>query len=255
MSRRYVERVIDRSLTRLDVERLDLVQYHWWDWSVPGWIDTALYLDELRRQGKIGRIGMTNTDVAHLAEILEAGVPVVSNQVQYSLLDRRPDNGLVTFCREQGVELLCYGTLAGGFLTDRYLGAADPASQGTTLANRSLVKYRLIIDEFGGWPAFQTLLETLAAIARMHDASIARVAARWVLDREAVGAVIVGTSGSHHLADTVGLDALELARSEREAIAARLRDRPGPPGDVYSVERRWDGPHARIMWTDLNRPA
>jgi aryl-alcohol dehydrogenase-like predicted oxidoreductase len=249
MSRRYVEKIIHRSINRLGVERLDLVQYHWWDWGVPGWIDTALHLDELRRQGKIGRLGMTNTDVVHLAEIIDAGVPIATNQVQYSLLDRRPDNGMIAFCREQGIELLCYGTLAGGFLTDRYLGAADP---GPALGNRSLIKYRLIIDEFGGWDDFQHLLVLLSRIAAAHGTSVASVASRWVLDREPVAAVILGTSGSHHLRDTLQLDSMELERADRDALASFLWDRPGPPGDVYSVERQWDGPHASIMWTDLN---
>ncbi len=246
---RYVEEIIHRSLNRLGVEQLDLVQYHWWDWSVPGWIDTALHLDELRREGKIGRLGMTNTDVPHVAEILEAGVPLVSNQVQYSVLDRRPDNGMVDFCAEQGIELLCYGTLAGGFLTERWLGAPDPEAP---LDNRSLVKYRLIIDEFGGWDAFQQLLHTLDRVARRHETSIANVATRWVLDRPSVGAAIIGARGSRHLESNLLIDAVELDSDDRAAIDAELFDRSGPPGDVYSVERRWDGPHARIMWTDLN---
>ncbi len=249
VTRRYVEDIIHRSLNRLGVEQLDLVQYHWWDWSIPGWIDTALLLDELRQEGKIGRLGMTNTDVPHLAEILEAGVPLATNQVQYSLLDRRPDNGMVDFCGEQGLELLCYGTLAGGFLTERYLGVPDPEPP---LPNRSLVKYRLIIDEFGGWGAFQQLLATLATIAGKHATRIANVATRWVLDRPAVGAAIIGARGSHHLESNLSLHDLELDAVDRRAIDAELLDRSGPPGDVYSVERRWDGPHARIMWTDLN---
>lgn len=250
VSRRYVESIVHRSLTRLGVERLDLVQFYWWDWEVPGWIDTALWLDDLRREGKIGRIGVTNTDVGHLAELLKAGVPILTNQVQYSLLDRRPDNGLVAFCREQGVELLCYGTLAGGFLTDAYLGAEDP---DTLLPNRSLVKYRLIIDEFGGWAAFQRLLAMLGQIATRHGASIANVATRWVLDRPSVGAAIVGATGSQHLADNLRLLDLELSAEDRVAIDQALIDHPGPPGDVFSVERIWEGPHGRILRTELNR--
>ncbi len=249
VDRHYVEEIIHRSLNRLGVEQLDLVQYHWWDWTVPGWIDTALYLDELRRQGKIGRLGMTNTDVAHVARVLDAGVPLVSNQVQYSVLDRRPDNGMTDFCADQGIELLCYGTLAGGFLTERWLGAPNPDQP---LENRSLVKYRLIIDEFGGWSAFQQLLRTLDGIAHKHGTSIANVATRWVLDRPSVGAAIIGVRGSHHLTSNLRVDDLELDADDRDAIDAELLDRSGPPGDVYSVERRWEGPHARVMWTDIN---
>ena len=251
ISRRYVREIVHRSLQRLGVDRLDLVQYHWWDWEVPGWIDVALWLDELRRQGDIGRLGMTNTDVVHLAEILEAGVPIVTNQVQYSLLDRRPDNGLAAFCREQGVELLCYGALAGGFLSARWLGSPEPTAP---LANRSLVKYRLIVDELGGWRELQTLLATLGAIAERHEVSLANVAARWVLDRPAVGAIIVGAGGAAHLEENLRLFDLELDDEDQRALGRLLAERPGPPGDVYSLERDWSGPHAAILRTELNRP-
>jgi len=250
VNKRYVERIIHRSLQRLGTERLDLVQYHWWDFGIPGWIDAALWLDDLRRAGKIARIGMTNTDVAHLAEILEAGVPVATNQVQYSLLDRRPEHGLADFGRDQGVQLLCYGTLAGGFLTRRYLGADQPRAP---LPNRSLTKYGLIIEEFGGWEALQSLLATLDQIARRHDSTIANVATRWVLDQPAVAASVIGITGSEHLESNLRTFALQLDAEDRERIAAALAGRPGPLGDAYSLERDWESAHARIMWTDLNQ--
>jgi len=250
ISRRQIEQIVHRSLRRLGVEQLDLVQYHWWDFDIPGWIDAALWLDELRREGKIARIGLTNTDVSHLAEMLESGVPVVSNQVQYSVLDRRPESGLATFCQEQGIQLLCYGTLAGGFLTERYLAAADPAPP---LTNRSLIKYRLIVEETGGWAALQERLESMRRIASKHHSSIANVATRWVLDRPSVGAVIVGTTDSRHLQSNLSLFRLQLDAEDRLDLAQALDALPIPPGDVYSLERDWEAPHARIMWTDLNR--
>ena len=75
---------------------------------------------------------------------------------------------LYELAASHGVQLLCYGTLAGGFLSERWLGrAAPPADPG----NRSLVKYRLIIDEFGGWDAFQALLRAAGfeAVASRRD--------------------------------------------------------------------------------------
>ena len=92
-SRADVVRGVDRSLARLGVDRLDLVQLHWWDYDVPGYVDAAAWLDELRRAGKIRHIGLTNFDQRRLAEIVAAGIPIVSHQVQYSVLDRRPANG------------------------------------------------------------------------------------------------------------------------------------------------------------------
>ena len=127
IDRKHVEGIIDRSLRRLGIERLDLVQFAWWDYDVPRYVETAVWLDEQRRAGKIRLLGVTNFDVPHLAEIVAAGVPLVAHQVQYSLLDRRPERGMAGFCQEHGIHLLAYGTLGGGFLSDRYLDQSDPA--------------------------------------------------------------------------------------------------------------------------------
>src|SRR5207237_7992055 len=90
LDRRCVEAIIDRSLRRLDMECLDLVQFHWWDFALPRYVETALELDRLQRAGKIARLGVTNFDTLHLDELLAAGVPVVAHQLQYSLVDDRP---------------------------------------------------------------------------------------------------------------------------------------------------------------------
>lgn len=250
ITRGYVEGIVDRSLRRLGVERLDLVQLHWWDYAVPRFVETATWLDELRRAGKIRRLGVTNFDVPHLEEILDAGVEVVSNQVQYSLLDRRSENGMAELCARRGLRLLCYGTLAGGFLTDRYLGRDEPAEP---LANRSLVKYRLIVDEAGGWPALQALLAALGQVARKHGVSAAAVASRWTLERPGVGAVILGIGRTDHLADTLSLCHLRLDAEDHRRLDEVTGKYPGPAGDVYSVERIPGGRHAAILRTGLNR--
>ena len=148
------------------------------------------------------------------------------------------------------MKMLCYGTLAGGFLTGRWLGAADP---GYEFANRSLVKYRLIIDEFGGWALFQQLMTVLAAVARKHGATIAAVAARWVLDRPQVGAVIIGARTAGRLAETVSIFDLELDREDRLAIDAVLAQRRGPNGGIYELEGDRSGRHGRIMKYNLGR--
>jgi len=177
-SRADVSRGIERSLTQLGVDCLDLVQLHWWDYDVPGYVDAASWLDEQRKAGKIRHVGLTNFDQTHLSEIVVAGVPVTSHQVQYSVLDRRPANGMSARCLRDGISLICYGGLAGGFLSNSYLRTIEPSSP---LENRSLVKYRLVIDEFGGWTRFQELLDALGAVAGRHDVGIGTVAIRWVL--------------------------------------------------------------------------
>ena len=242
-----VEAIIDRSLARLGMERLDLVQFHWWDTAVPGAVAAALHLKSLQQAGKIAHVGGTNFDAAHLRAFAEAGVPLASVQVQYSLLDRRPAGVFTATAGASDTGLICYGALAGGFLSDRWLGQADP---GHTLGNRSLIKYRLIIDECGGWDAFQALLAVLASVARRHDVPLSAVAARWVLDQPGVAAVIIGARHAGHLADTLAVAALRLSEADHAAIAAALP--PGPQGDVYALERDRHGPHGRIMKYNLN---
>ncbi|MCU0619658.1 MAG: aldo/keto reductase [Gemmatimonadaceae bacterium] len=248
-----IDAIVHRSRARLGVERLDLVQFHWWDYRIAGWLDAAARLGRLRDEGAIECVGVTNLDVPRLRAIVDAGVPVVAHQLQYSLLDRRPTHGMADVCRGYGITLLCYGALAGGFLHERWLGVADPAAAGlAALENRSLVKYRLIIDEFGGWDAFQALLATMRAIALRHGATIGAVAIRWVLDQPGVGAAIVGARHAGHLPATLAAVALRLDDTDRAQLAAAVAHAPGPAGDCYDLERVPGGRHAVIMKTNLN---
>ncbi|HEY2661786.1 MAG TPA: aldo/keto reductase [Caulobacteraceae bacterium] len=249
VDRRYVQTIIDRSLRRLGVEQIDIVQFHWWDYQVPRYVETALELDRLRQAGKIARLGATNFDVPHLKQIIDAGVPIVSQQVQYSLLDNRPQAEMVDYCAAKGVALLCYGTVAGGFLSDRWLGRPEPVGP---ISNRSLVKYKLIIDDFGGWPLFQALLSRLKQIADKHGVDIASVATRAIIDRPQVAAAIVGATSAAHLKAHERIGALALDDEDRAVLAAATQDRKGPLGDVYTLERDRNGPHGQIMKYELN---
>ncbi len=244
-----VRRIIERSLQRLRSTQLDLVQFHWWDYLVPGMVETAKVLTELQQEGKIHHLGGTNFDTAQTAAMLDAGVPLVSMQVQYSLLDRRPSAALAVLCARSNLKLLCYGTIAGGFLTERWLGAAEPAE----LSNRSLAKYKLIIDEFGGWQAFQGLLRTLKTIGERHAVPLSAVATRWVLDQPQVAAAIVGARYATHLPEQLSVFTFTLSQRDRDGLAAILAQCPGPQGDTYALERDRNGPHGRIMKYNLNK--
>jgi aryl-alcohol dehydrogenase-like predicted oxidoreductase len=231
------------------MECLDLVQFHWWDFEIPGYIEAAVHLEKLRRQGKILRIGVTNFDAPRLRRLIDAGVPVTTHQLQYSLLDRRPESQMVSLCREHNIRLLCYGTVAGGFLSDRWLGREYPADE---LPNRSLVKYRLIIDEFGDWSAFQRLLRTLRGIADRHAVDIATVATRAVLERPMVAAAIVGATDRKHLDAHLKVSGFKLTDLDRQELQAATASSRGPGGDVYELERDRNGPHGRIMKYNLS---
>jgi aryl-alcohol dehydrogenase-like predicted oxidoreductase len=249
LRRPHIEHTIDRSLRRLGIDALHLVQFHWWDYDIPGYVEAARHLADLQRAGKIRHIGMTNFDTPRLREIVDAGVPIVAHQLQYSALDRRPENGMAEFCGDKGIALLCYGSVAGGFLSDRYLGVAEPAEP---LENRSLTKYKLIIDEFGSWDLFQHLLQTLRGIADRHQATIAAVAMRYVLQKPQVAAVIVGSRNASHLPATLAALNLELDAEDLQQIEAITRQSKGPTGDTYSLERVKGARHASIMKYNLN---
>ena len=190
MDRGLVEQNITRSLRRMDVECLDLLQFHWWDYDDQRYLEAIGHLEELRTDGKIRHLGLTNFDTQHLQTIVDHGFQVVSNQVQFSLIDRRPEVQMVPYCQERGIHLLAYGTLAGGLLTDRYLGQPEPGRDALNTA--SLSKYKRMVDAWGGWDLFQELLVTLKGIADRRSVSIADVAVRYVFDRPTVAGAIVG---------------------------------------------------------------
>ena len=246
---RDVEASVDRSLKRLQLDQLHLVQFYWWDLSLGDPQAGLEVLKTCQQKGKIKHLGVTNWDVAETQPFVDAGFDLVSTQVQYSILDRRPAQGLSGWAAEQGMQLLCYGTLAGGFLTDKWLGADDP---GFSFENRSLVKYRLIIDEFGPWDSFQTLLRTLKAVGDKHDVSLSAVATRWVLDQPQVGAAIVGARYKRHLPQTLEVFGFALDADDHAALGAILDGAPGPQGSVFGLERDRNGRHGRIMKYNLN---
>lgn len=247
--RAYLTGIIDRSLERLGVDQLDLVQFHWWNLAQPGYVQALDILSDLRREGKIAHLGLTNFNTDLTREILDAGIPLVSTQVQYSLLDSRPDQGLVALCQERGVQLLCYGTLAGGLLSDAWLGQAEPTEP---LANRSHTKYKLIIEDFGGWELFQELLQALKAIATRHGVGLGDVATRWVIDRPQVGSAIMGFTSTRHLPAAQRIEALRLDAQDHALLAPLLARRTGPAGDCYDIERDKEGRHGRIMRYNQN---
>ena len=250
VDRGYVERVIDRSLTRLGLEQLDAVQFHWWDYSIPRYIETALELQRLKQSGKIARVSVTNFDVARLSEIVSAGVRIATHQLQYSLLDARPELHMVEYCRSQGIGLLCYGTVAGGWLSERWLQQPEPHEPA---ANRSLAKYRLIVEEFGGWPRFQLLLTVLSAIAQKHSSDIATIATRAILDRPAVTAAIIGAVNASHLSSHQQIGTISLDSEDHSQLRGVLQPRIGPLGDVYTIERDRTGRHGRLMKYNLTK--
>jgi aryl-alcohol dehydrogenase-like predicted oxidoreductase len=244
-----IEATIDRSLMRLKIEQLHLVQFYWWDLSVGDPLASFEVLKQLRDAGKIKHLGCTNWDEAAIKPFVENGFDLVSAQIQYSLLDARPAGAFSNWCQQHDIMLLCYGVLAGGFLTNHWLRKPDPGFQ---FENRSLIKYRLVIEDFGGWDLFQALLDVLVQIGTKHSVGLSTIATRYMLDQPGVAAVIIGARTARHLDQTLSVFDVQLDTVDRETIQAVLGESPGLKGPVYALERDRNGPHGRIMKYNLN---
>lgn len=236
VTREQVREAINERLERLQMSRIDLLQYHSWSFSNPYWLDTLLFLQELQEQGLIGAIGTTNFDTAHLRIAKSSGVSIVSNQISYSLVDQRASGKMAEFCAANGIAILAYGTLCGGFLSKKWADRTEPAAGD--LSNWSLLKYKRFIDAAGGWDKFQHLLAVLKEIAQETERSISTIASKYQLSQKAVGAVIIGArlGESSYLEDAKSLFTFDLSAQHLEKIAtclATLDPIAGDCGDEY----------------------
>ncbi len=225
---------LQERLDRLGTERVDLLQFHWWSFEHPAWLDALRELKDLRDKGLIGEIGVTNFDAAHLHLAIADGIPLVSNQVPFSLIDRRAMGPLSALCAQHDVRLLAYGTLAGGFLSERWLGQQEPGE----INDWSKMKYKRFIDAAGGWQAYQQVLQAAADIANKHSVSIANVATRWVLHQAAVAGVIIGArlGEALHSTDNAKLFGFALDDQDNAKLNAAFqatKPLPGDCGDEY----------------------
>jgi aryl-alcohol dehydrogenase-like predicted oxidoreductase/enamine deaminase RidA (YjgF/YER057c/UK114 family) len=237
-TRADVRAAVERALGRMHAPRIDLLQFHSWSYADPRWLDALFYLRELKDEGLIGALGLTNVDAAHLRMVLATGIPVVSNQVSFSLLDRRAAGALTEVCRTFNTSLLAYGTIAGGFLSDKWLGQPEPDWE--RLGTWSQMKYGRFIRVVGGWAALQRVLEAASTVARRHGVSIANVATRYVLEQPAVAGVIVGArpGESDHVADNEKLFRFRLSDADCEELNAALSTLSSVPGDCGDEYRK-----------------
>ena len=240
ITRSIVDESIQRSLRRMDVNSLDLLQFHWWDYNNPYYMDALKYLSDLRDKGIIKHIALTNFDTERTEIIVDSDIQIVSNQVQYSIIDRRPEVKMIPFCIKHNISVLAYGTICGGLLSERFLGRIQPQS-APQLDTLSLRKYKKMIDAWGGWNLFQELLSTLKRIAQKHNVSIANVASRYILDKSAVAGIIIGVrlGIADHINNNAQVFNFSLDRSDYDDIDAvciksnNLFEAIGDCGDEY----------------------
>lgn len=220
MTRSIVEHYIDKSIRRMNVKAIDLVQFHWWDYNDTSYLDALHHLSKLLDDGKIRHVGLTNFDTERLEIMVENGFKLVSNQIQYSIIDQRPKVKMTPFCQKNNIKLLAYGTLLGGFLSENYKEKPEPTR--SHLYTASLQKYKNMIDTWGGWALFQDLLAVLDDIAKKHHVSIANVAAKHILDKPAVAGVIIGVrlGIAEHKSDNARVFSLNLDKDDNEKISS-----------------------------------
>ena len=238
VTKQKVREAVQISLDRMQLERLDLLQYHAWNYADPVWLDQLFYLQELREEGLIHHLGLTNFDTAHLKMVLDSGIKVVSNQICFSLFDQRAAHGMSQLCQDYGVHILAFGTLGGGFLSEKWLGQKEPDMD--KLATWSQMKYKRFLDQATDWATYQELLETLKSLAKAKKVSIANLASRYILEQQGVGGVIIGARPgiSEHIEDNLNLLKSAFSPKEKETIANILNKFQAIPGDCGDEYRK-----------------
>lgn len=231
-----VRKATKTALDRMQQTSIDLMQFHAWNYPDPSWLDGLFYLKQLQEEGLINHIGVTNFDAAHLRIACASGIPIVSNQICHSLLDQRATVQMNEVCSEYHIKLLAFGTLAGGFLTDKWLHKNEPLDKDLT--TWSQMKYKRFIDAAGGWKDYQNLLKSVKKIADKHDVSIANIASRYILENPNVAAVIVGArlGERNHIVDNKKILQIDLSPEDNSTIKEaqqKLLPIPGNCGDEY----------------------
>ncbi|KAM5471138.1 hypothetical protein MauCBS54593_003477 [Microsporum audouinii] len=223
--------------------RVDLLQFHWYDYEAKEYLDILHHLVCITYSHPelVSSIGLCNFDVEHTEEVCKylldktGQVGVVSNQVQFSLIDTRPLRGMTQTCEKYGLKLLTYGSLCGGLLTSKWHGQPLPDIYSpTNPLNPSQRKYLDMIHRWGTWTEFQALMGELSLLAAKYKVDIADVASSWVLQQPTVGAILVGTrlGLSDRCADSLKVSGWALSEAEVMAIDIHARGREGQKTDA-----------------------
>lgn len=220
LSRQHIMAACDASLRRLGTDYIDLYQVHGWDVVTPV-EETLRALDDLVRQGKVRYLGCSNWSARHLMKALVLADAhdwsrFVSLQAYYSLVGRDLEQELLPLCVEEGLGVLPWSPLSGGFLTGKYR-RDNPHPEG---ARRSGFNFPPV-DEARGFDA----VDALDAIVQEKNATIAQVALSWLLHQRGVTSIIIGANKMSQLEDNLKSAEIELSTEE----VARLSATTEPP--------------------------
>jgi aryl-alcohol dehydrogenase-like predicted oxidoreductase len=225
LSRHHILEACDASLKRLGTDYIDLYQVHNFDPDTP-LEETMRALDDLVRWGKVRYIGCSNYSGWQLMKALAISDKrgwerFATLQALYSLLARELENEMVPLCLDQGLGILVWSPLSGGFLSGKYR-RGKPQPKGTRLS--------------GPQPSFiphdiekgYDIVEELDKIAKAHKATVAQTALNYLLAKEGVTSVIIGARTPEQLADNLKTVNWEISAEE----VARL-DEMSEPVPVY----------------------
>lgn len=234
LSRRHIIAACDDSLRRLGIDYIDLYQVHGWDICTPI-EETIRALDDLVRSGKVRYIGCSNWSARKLMKSigiseLRGWERFVSLQAYYSLVGRDLEHELLPLCHEEGLGVMVWSPLSGGFLSGKY-NRTDPTPDG---ARRTSFGFPPI-DEERGFDA----IEVLDDIAKERGAGTAQIALAWLLAQSGVTSVIIGANKMSQLEDNLKSPDIELTTEEAERLSTTTAPQVQYP--QWMIERQNEG--------------
>ncbi len=207
---------IEQSLRRLQTDYIDLYQTHWQDPTTPI-AETMGTLLELKQEGKIRAIGVSNATIEDMDEYRKAG-PVDTDQERYSMLARQMDDGQLAYCERENIAVLAYSPLAQGLLTgkmtpDRQLGKGDYRSEDCRFNTLFSVENRTRICAY---------LEEIRHIATDHGITLAQLSLAWALNRPGLTHVLAGARNAAQVEENAVAGDVVLSAAEMAVIEEAL---------------------------------
>ena len=218
-SRYHIVRAVEDSLRRLNTDRIDLYQLHRFDPQVP-LEETLMALDDLVRWGKVVYTGCSNFAARQLMKALDLSKELrlhsfTSLQPMYNILKREVEEEILPLCLEEGIGVIPYNPLAGGFLTGKYSSDSQPPS-GTRLGEFENYRNRYLYDR-----NFQLTSKFLEAAQKRGVNPIA-LSIAWVGSHPAVTSPIIGARNEGQLQETLKLADMKITMEERDRISKEV---------------------------------
>lgn len=213
-----IRKEVEISLKRLDTDVIDLYQCHWPDPNTPI-EDTMAEMAKMKAEGKIRYIGVSNFDAALLKRAKKV-IPIASNQVQYSLLNRAIENELIPFCQEQDIGILAYGPMGGGILTGKY-------KEKPKFEKGDARTFMYNYYEEPMWSKVQALLKAMEQIAERHDKPVNQVAINWARQQPGITSALVGARSPQQAEANAAAGAWQLSTEEMASLRKALKQALG----------------------------